>query len=70
MITLIFIVFVLVAAFSFIEDNATDYKDIVYIGIMFLLICIAGISSYWCDNDSLNYEYFYFNADRKKLLHL
>lgn len=40
MITLIFIVFVLVAAFSFIEDNATDYKDIVYIGIMFLLICI------------------------------
>lgn len=67
MITLIFIVFVLVAAFSFIEDNATDYKDIVYIGIMFLLICIAGFRPIGCDNDSLNYEYFYFNADSEEV---
>lgn len=63
MVILLFIILLVVVAFSFIEEYAEEYKSNVYIFIGIVLILFAGCKAVGFDNDSENYEMYFLHYD-------
>lgn len=58
----------LVSVLSYVEDYLGKYKILVYYILTLSLVCVAAFRPIGCDNDSINYEYFFKNYDAKEVV--
>lgn len=63
MVILLLAILLIVVAFSFIEEDAEDYKIYVYSFVGLMLILYAGCKAVGFDNDSENYEMYFLHYD-------
>lgn len=68
MVVLLFIIFFIVAALSYVEDYLGSKRTIIYVIISVILILVSGLRPLGIDNDSTNYEYYFRNYDAKEVV--
>lgn len=65
---IITIIFIIVSLLCFLEHRVSnEHKSILYWGLAFILILIAGFREVGIDPDSYNYEYAYLHYDNPRL---